>query len=110
FRVTVNQCRDFRCRKANRPLPGNDVLSGVSAPSVAELEEAEYRRLLVRRGLELIRADFNDTTWTAFTRLTMEGRSAAAVAAELSLPVTAVHLARHRFLARLRQELYGLLE
>jgi RNA polymerase sigma-70 factor (ECF subfamily) len=110
FRVTVNQCRDFRRRKANRPLPGDDGLSGVSAPAVAELEEAEYRRLLVRRGLELIRADFNDTTWTAFTRLVMEGRSAADVAAELKLSVNAVYLARHRVLARLHQELDGLLD
>jgi RNA polymerase sigma-70 factor (ECF subfamily) len=110
FRVTVNQCRDFRRRKATRALPGDEGLSGVSAPSVAELAEAEYRRLLVRRGLELIRADFNDTTWTAFTRLTMEGRSAADVAAELNLSVNAVYLARHRVLARLRQELDGLLD
>ena len=110
FRVTVNQCRDFRRRKATRPLPGDEGLSGVSAPSVAELAEAEYRRLLVRQALELIRADFNDTTWTAFTRVMMGGGSAADVAAELNLSVNAVYLARHRVLARLPQELDGLLD
>ena len=110
FRVTVNQCRDFRRRKANRPLPGDEGLSGVSAPCAPELGEAEYRRLLVRRGLELIRADFSDTTWAAFTRLALEGRPAAEVAAELKVSRSAVHQARYRVLARLRQELDGLLD
>src|SRR5438309_671158 len=56
FRVTVNQCRDFRRRKATRALPADEGLSEVGDNSpLPELEEAEYRRLLVRRGLELIR-------------------------------------------------------
>jgi len=114
FRVTVNQCRDFCRRKTTRPLPGANGLSGVSVHSpssqLEELDEASYRRLLVDRGLELIRADFNDTTWTAFTRLMVEGRAAADIAAELNLTVNAVYQARHRVLTRLREELGGLLE
>jgi RNA polymerase sigma-70 factor (ECF subfamily) len=82
----------------------------VCASCAPELGEAEYRRLLVRRGLELIQADFSDTTWAAFTRLALEGRPAAEVAAELQLSVNAVRLARYRVLARLRQELDGLLD
>ena len=110
FRVTVNQCRDFRRRKATRALPGPDGLSAVSDDSLSELEETEYRRLLVRRGLEVIRPDFSESTWTAFTRVMVEGRSPADVAAELNLSVNAVFLARNRVLTRLRQELDGLLE
>src|SRR5262249_3075896 len=83
FRLTVNQCRDFRRRRANRALPGADGLSAVSDHDpVSDLEETEYRRQLAHRGLELIRADFHDTTWTAFRRLMVEGRSPADVAAE----------------------------
>jgi RNA polymerase sigma-70 factor, ECF subfamily len=111
FRVTVNQCRDFRRRKATRALPGAGGLSEVGEHShLSELEEAEYRRLLVRRGLEMIRPDFNETTWAAFTRVMVEARSPADVATELNLSVNAVFLARHRVLARLRHELDGLLE
>jgi RNA polymerase sigma-70 factor (ECF subfamily) len=111
FRMTVNQCRDFRRRKGTRPLPAAEGLSEISDETlVAELEEAEYRRLLVHRGLELIRTDFQETTWTAFTRLMVEGRSAADVAAELSITENAVYLARHRVLSRLRQEIDGLLD
>jgi RNA polymerase sigma-70 factor (ECF subfamily) len=111
FRVTINQCRDFRHRKATRALPGAAGLSLVCIPdTVSELEETEYRRLLVRRGLEIIRPDFGETTWAAFTRMMVEGRSAPNVAAELTMSVNAVYLARHRVLARLRQELDGLLD
>jgi RNA polymerase sigma-70 factor (ECF subfamily) len=110
-RVTLNQGRDFRRRKANRALPGAEGLSLVSDdPADTGSEETADRRLLVRRGLELIRADFNDTTWAAFTRLMMDGRPAAAVAAEFNISANAVYLARHRVLTRLRQELDGLLD
>ncbi len=111
FRVSVNQCRDFRRRRATRALPGDAGLSGVAdACPAAELEEAEYRRLLVRQGLELIRRDFQETTWAAFHAVMVEGRPVAEAATELRLSANAVYLARHRVLARLRQELDGLLE
>ncbi|MDB5307935.1 MAG: polymerase sigma factor [Gemmataceae bacterium] len=111
FHVCRNQCRDFRRRKNTRPLPGAEGLSGVDIGSpVAELEEAEYRRELVHRCQELIRPDFNDATWAAFTGVAVEGRSAAEVAAELKLSANAVYMARHRVLARLREELEGLLD
>jgi RNA polymerase sigma-70 factor (ECF subfamily) len=111
FRVTCNQGRDFRRRKATRALPGADGLSAVSDDDpVVELDEGEYRRLLVRRGLEIVRPDFSDSSWTAFTRVMLEGRAAAEVAAELNITVNAVYMARHRVLTRLRQELDGLLD
>jgi RNA polymerase sigma-70 factor (ECF subfamily) len=111
FRVSVNQCRDFRRRKATRALPGDAGLAAVSDPSrESELEETEYRRLLVGRGLQLVRPDFDDRTWAAFVGLMVEGRPAADLAAELNLTKNAVFLARHRVLKRLREELDGLLE
>jgi RNA polymerase sigma-70 factor (ECF subfamily) len=58
----------------------------------------------------VIRPDFNETTWTAFTRLMIEGHSATDVAAELGTTANAVYLARHRVLTRLRQELEGVLD
>jgi RNA polymerase sigma-70 factor (ECF subfamily) len=111
FRITVNQCRDFRRRKATRPLPGSGGLSASSdRDHVSEMEEVEYRLLLVRRGQELIRPDFNEATWAAFTRMMVEGHSAPDVATELHISVNAVYLARQRVLARLRRELDGLLD
>jgi RNA polymerase sigma-70 factor (ECF subfamily) len=111
YRVTANQCRDFRRRVATRALPGADGLSGVGAEApVPDFEEVEYRRALVNRGLELIRGEFNDRTWTAFSQLMVEGRSAAEVARALGITENAVYLARHRVLTRLRREIDGFLE
>jgi RNA polymerase sigma-70 factor (ECF subfamily) len=111
FRVTVNQCQDFRRRKATRALPGANGLSGVPDDSrLSGLEKAEYRRLMVRRALDLIRADFSETTWAAFLGVMVEGRPVADVAAELNVTANAVYLARHRVLTRLRQELDGFLD
>jgi RNA polymerase sigma-70 factor (ECF subfamily) len=75
-----------------------------------EGEDAEYRRLLVGRGLELIRQDFAEPTWRAFIGVMLQGKSASVVASELGLSENAVYLARHRVLTRLRQELDGLLD
>jgi RNA polymerase sigma factor (sigma-70 family) len=111
FRVTVNQCQDFRRRKATRALLGAGGLPEVVDPCMPpELGESDYRRLLVRRGLEAIRLDFSEKTWAAFNGVMVECRSVADVAAELSLSANAVYLARNRVLTRIRLELDGLLE
>jgi RNA polymerase sigma-70 factor (ECF subfamily) len=110
-RVVATQCRDFCRRKAARPLPQADGPSGVDERSpLPELETAEYRRLLVRRGLHLIRPDFDEATWAAFTKGMLEGQAPVKVAVELNISASAVFVARHRVLARLRQELDGLLD
>jgi RNA polymerase sigma-70 factor (ECF subfamily) len=113
-RLLTNVGHNFRRDRATRALPGADGLSGVGdeppAAAVEELDEAEYRRLLLRRGLDLVRPDFSDATWAAFTGVMIDGRPAAEVAAAVGITENAVYLARHRVLTRLRQELAGLLD
>lgn len=110
--VTVNQARDFRRRKATRQLPstGEDRDVDVAVESGLGFEEAEYRQALVARGLELIRPEITDSTWAAFEEFMIRNRSVDDVAASLGVSVNAVYMARHRVLARLRQELDGLLD
>ncbi|MCI0700216.1 MAG: sigma-70 family RNA polymerase sigma factor [Planctomycetia bacterium] len=111
FRVTANQCIDFRRRRATRKLPGADGLSGVGDDSpLSEFVEGDYRRALVHRGLEMIRSEFTDRTMSAFEQVMIQGRSVPEVAASLGLTENAVFLARHRVLTRLRQEIEGFLE
>ncbi len=76
----------------------------------AGFEDAEYRKVLVCRGLELIRPEFNETTWLAFHEHVEGGRGAAEVAAQLNLRVGTVYAAKSRVLHRLRQELDGLID
>jgi len=106
--VVVNQSRDFRRRRATRPLPGADGLSGYEDDPPAD--DADDRLRLVRRGLEVVRPDFSEATWAAFAGVMIDGRAAADVAAGLGTSENAVYLARHRVLTRLRQELDGLLD
>ena len=76
-------------------------------PSLDESEpdvEGTRRRLL-HRAMDLVRADFNDATWTAFTRITLQGHAIQDVASELGLTMNAVRQAKFRVLRRLREEL-----
>jgi RNA polymerase sigma-70 factor (ECF subfamily) len=103
--VLLNHWRDSP-RRAMAPLPGEVAV----ADPADEVREAEYRRYLVGRALELMRTDFRPATWRACWECVANDRPAAEVAAELGLSVAAVYIARSRVLRRLRQELTGLLD
>jgi RNA polymerase sigma-70 factor (ECF subfamily) len=72
--------------------------------------ESEPSRALLRRALELVRGGFEDPTWQAFWRTTVDGRPPADVATELGLGLASVYQAKSRVLRRLREELGGLLD
>jgi RNA polymerase sigma-70 factor (ECF subfamily) len=93
---------DQAARLADLPDPQND---GAEA-----LGEDEYRRHLTTRALQVMRPEFQPTTWRAFWEVAVAGRPAAEVAAELGLSINAVRAAKFRVLWRLRQELRGLLD
>jgi RNA polymerase sigma-70 factor (ECF subfamily) len=57
-----------------------------------------------------MQAEFDERTWKACWQQTVEGRRAADVARDLDMTVNMVYLAKSRVLARLRQELEGLLD
>jgi len=73
---------------------------------VSELDETN--RLLSRRALWLIRAEFENRTWEAFWRTAVEDHLPAHVADDLGMSVAAVYKAKSRVLRRLRQELDGM--
>jgi len=110
--VMLNIWRNRQRQRAVRSLAtAEDVAPDPAAPDdLLLLEEAEYRQHLVARAMEVMRADFESTTWQACWELAALGRPAAEVARELGLTVNAVYLAKSRVLARLRRELEGLLD
>jgi RNA polymerase sigma-70 factor (ECF subfamily) len=94
-----------------RRQPQSADLPDVAGPD--ELDERwqeEYRQQLVRRALEIMRSEFQPSTWKACWEHAVSGRSAAEVASELGMTVGAVYAAKFRVLARLRQELEGLFD
>ena len=111
-KTTVNLWRSQQRKQGAKQLDLGDI--SVSDPEdsggVREFEEAEYRRYVVRRALELMQTDFQPTSWKAFWECEVRGRGAAEVASELGISVGALYVAKSRVLARLRQELKGLLE
>jgi RNA polymerase sigma-70 factor, ECF subfamily len=60
---------------------------------------------LVRRALQLIRAEFEERTWKAFWRVTVEGHAPKDVGQEMGITPDAVRMAKSRVLRRLREEL-----
>lgn len=108
--ILVNR---YRARLRKRTVP---VEAGAAAADHAEcaepceMEEAEYRRRLVGRALELMQRDFSPKTWRACWEHEVKGRPAAEVAAELGISTGSVYVAKARVLRRLRTELQGLLD
>ncbi len=110
--VTVNAARNLRRRESTRP--STNVIEAVEQVSVTDavelFGEAEYRRFLVKRAMQLMRAEFQEQTWKACWMHVAEGRRAADVGQELGLSANAVHIAKCRVMRRLREELDGLME
>jgi RNA polymerase sigma-70 factor (ECF subfamily) len=106
--VLLNKYRDRCRRRAVRvavPLP--DSLPDREPD--ADWEEQAYRREVVARAAELIRGEFQPSTWEACWQF-LSGTSAAEVAARLGVRIEVVYSAKCRVLRRLRQEVEGLLD
>ncbi|MCX7396253.1 MAG: sigma-70 family RNA polymerase sigma factor [Planctomycetales bacterium] len=110
--ITLNRTMDFYRRRHPKSLPGEyEAMAAMIIADDADLfVESEYRGVVVNRALELLKCEFNEATWEAFWMQVMEDQKAAVVAERLQLPVNSVYLAKSRVLARLRQELEGLLD
>jgi RNA polymerase sigma-70 factor (ECF subfamily) len=78
-------------------------------PEQEQAEALEDLQVLVRQAEKTIRGDFTRRVWKAYEEQ-MKGHKAAAVAARLGMTRAAVYVAKSRVLARLRQELAGLVD
>jgi RNA polymerase sigma-70 factor, ECF subfamily len=116
-RITQNKLRDYY-RRRGRDVQGvggssaRDRMAQVPQPQTTDEELApdQAERGLFARALSLIRAEFEERTWTAFWRTTVEGQAAKDVAADLAMSPGAVRVAKSRVLHRLREELGDLTE
>lgn len=110
--VTLNKWRDRQRHRAVLPLTGdNGALEQVADTHGNDVfAEAAYRQRIVAGALKSLQSEFLPTTWQAFWQHGVLNRPAAVVAAELSVSGGAVYSAKFRVLARLRQEVNGLLD
>ncbi len=112
--IARNKANDHFRKRAGSPqaaggTEAQQVLQRVPEHEPADETGAEEHGLL-HRALELIRPEFEERTWQAFWRLTVDGRSAADVGAELAMLPNAVHQAKFRVLRRLREEMADLMD
>jgi RNA polymerase sigma-70 factor (ECF subfamily) len=100
---------DLRERAGRQPRGSGDsgvraVLEGQPAPEDEDQWDRDYRETVFAWAAERVRPAVSDTTWQAFWRTAVEGRSGKEVAGELGLTVAAVYLARGRVMARLKEQ------
>jgi RNA polymerase sigma-70 factor (ECF subfamily) len=114
--VLLNRLRIFwRSRHRQATTGGKDIdalLGELEDPASdqSRLWDREHDEHVARRLMDLLEPEFEPTTWRAFRRLMLEGRSTAQVAAELGISVGAVRVAKSRILRRFRQEVDGLID
>ena len=107
--VLLNQWRASLRRRTEQPLDLGDVVVDESDKPDSVIEK-EHRDYLVTRAMQVMKNDFQTTTWQACWEHVARGRPVDEVAAELEITVRAVYLAKARVLCRLREELAGLWE
>ena len=108
--VTHNHWKRKRCTRT--PLTVGELAElpdPAFEPSRPE-EDREYARILVGRGMELIRGEFSEASWNAFQLHVLQSMPAREAAAQLGLQVGTVYAAKSRILVRLRDVLNGLVE
>ncbi len=111
--VTLNKFRQW-CRKKSigaldvtQSAWGNIAKQSSLAESTWDLN---YQQQLVARAMELLEPEFQTKTWNALQQYAVSGRPAADVAEESGLSVWTIYAAKSRLMARLREELEGLME
>jgi RNA polymerase sigma factor (sigma-70 family) len=112
FGLTRHKLARFLQQRQKQPVGSGDTGAHrlLDEQPAAELApetawEEEFQRQLFRLAGDHVREKAAPTTWQAFWRTAVEGKSGAAVAAELGLSVGAVYVARSRVLARLVEEI-----
>jgi RNA polymerase sigma-70 factor (ECF subfamily) len=114
--ILVNQVRYFlRTRRHRQAVAAERLpheLEQLEDPKsdASRQWELEHDRHLVRRLLASVQPEFQPRTWEVFRLLVLENRPAAEVAERFRMDRNAVYVAKARVLARLRQELRGLLD
>ena len=110
FNMARNLAVEFVRRAKRNPQTGESSLSIADETQLPDFIEEEFRGYLVQRALEIMRSDFEESTWRAAQMLVLEGKTVADTAAELGISIPAVYMSKSRVLKRLRDELSDLLD
>jgi RNA polymerase sigma-70 factor, ECF subfamily len=107
--ITRHKLLDHYRRRQRQPQAagGTDAwqrIEEVRDPVSESEEDAAEVSGLYQRALDLIKGEFEERTWRAFWRVTVDDQPTDLVAAELGMSAVAVRIAKSRVLGRLREE------
>jgi RNA polymerase sigma-70 factor (ECF subfamily) len=115
--ILVNRLRKHWRARDRRPQARGDSdidarLAQLDNPSseMSLIWNREHDQYVLRQLLALAEPHFAKTTWTAFSRVALDGAKPDDVAREMGISRNAVIIAKCRVLSRLRQESEGLIE
>ena len=114
FTVTRNKLRDLVEKRKRRAVASGDTNVATLLRQQADPQSDEqvwnqhHQWSLFLWAAEKVRADFRPATWDAFWKVTVESKPAKEVAGDLQLSVGAVHIAKSRVLAKLRERLQAI--
>jgi RNA polymerase sigma-70 factor (ECF subfamily) len=115
--ITVNCVRDFwKSNRLRAQAPGGsnfgDYLDQLADPDnpLTQAWNREHDLFVTRRLLDMLKPQFEPSTWAAFQRVAIDGVSASEAAAELGITTNAVFIAKSRVLSKLREEADGLID
>ncbi len=114
--ITRSRIRDFRRRDLRHQCASGGSAAFERLRQIADsnqvsddldssISEANIETSIAQRTMQIVRAEFEPTTWQAFWMTTMDDMTPAAVAQSLGQSLASVYQARSRVLRRLRQRL-----
>ena len=117
FRIARNMMINFlmRSRPQNKGGGGTSFLKLIEQQPASDSEsgtivDREYQAELFRWAARRIRSEFQESTWAAFWRTSVEGQPISEAVSELGLSVGAVYAARSRVMARLKRKIQQAVE
>ena len=106
-------CGHFRARQGEPRRGYRRPIAACPSPGVARVVArrgpGRNRRALVAAGVLLVQSQFEDRTWRAFWRTTVDQQPVDQVANEIGISAASVYQARHRVMKRIREEFGELL-
>jgi RNA polymerase sigma-70 factor (ECF subfamily) len=109
FRITLNKLRDMVARRKGQAVGSGDtgvheLLNNAAAEdSEQQTWDRQHAWRLFLWAAERARVDFRNRTWQAFWRTAVEQQPVSQVATELNLSAGAIHVARCRVVARIKE-------
>lgn len=108
FCIARNVVVTFLSKQSRQPMLVDDwQVAEQLEPALAKSDEMkcfqrEFDQQILAWAIDRVRHEFRESTWQAFVRTSIEGRSVLEVAHELKMSPGSIYVARSRIVARLR--------